>query len=228
VDRPVAVKVCGITNLGDAELAAELGAWAVGLIFYPNSPRRCSLEQAASISAALRRRVAVCGVFVNAPLAQVAAYVEDLPLDLVQLHGDEGPSYCAEVARRTGAKVIKAIQVGASGDLLQAERYHTDFHLLDSRPRPGSSLRGGTGQPFEWSLLAARRTTVPLILSGGLHPGNVAAAIAAAAPYNLFALDTASGTERSPGRKDPQLLRAFFAAVARANEELAATTTRGR
>jgi phosphoribosylanthranilate isomerase len=221
VERPVAVKVCGITNLADANLAAALGAWAVGLIFYPRSPRRCSFAEALAISTALRRRTLVCGVFVNAPLAQVVSYVEDLHLDLVQLHGDEGPAYCAEVARRAGVKVIKAVQVGSSGDLLQAERFHTDFHLLDSRPRTGAALRGGSGQPFEWSLLAARRSSVPLILSGGLTPANVQDAIAAAAPYNLYAVDTASGTELSPGKKDPAALEAFFAAVARANRSLA-------
>jgi len=217
VDRAVAVKVCGITNLADAELAADLGAWALGLIFYPRSPRACPFAEAVAISAALRRRLRLCGVFVNAPLERVVQHAEDLHLELVQLHGDEGPAYCAEVARRAGVQVIKAFQVGASGDLVQAERYRVDYHLLDSRPRRAPSLRGGSGETFDWSLLAARRSDVPLILSGGLTPENVGAAIAAARPYGLFAVDTATGTERSPGRKDRGRLQAFFEAVAKAN-----------
>ena len=104
------VKVCGLTNLPDAELAVELGAWALGMIFSAGSPRRCSLEEARQIAAKLRRRAELCGVFVNAPLQQVAATSEELGLSMLQLHGDEGPSYCAEAARRSGARVIKATQ----------------------------------------------------------------------------------------------------------------------
>ena len=206
------VKVCGLTNLRDAELAVELGAWALGMIFFAGSPRGCSLDEASRIAAKLRRRVELCGVFVNAPLQQVAATSEELGLSMLQLHGDEGPSYCAEVARRSGARVIKAAQVSGAGDIRDLERFHVDFHLLDSRARsPRSrSLRGGTGESFEWDLLAGRRSKIPLILSGGLSQENVADAIAAAHPY---ALDTASGTEAAPGRKDPARLSGFFAAA---------------
>lgn len=207
------VKICGITDLDDAVLAAELGVWAVGMIFYRDSPRRCSLEQARRIATALRRRVALCGVFVNAPLQEVLHTSEQLDLNLLQLHGEEGPSYCAEVKRATGARVIKAGQVSGPGDVRDLERFHVDFHLLDARSRVPArrELRGGTGETFDWSLLAARRSKVPLILSGGLHSGNVAEAITATHPY---ALDSASGTESAPGRKDPAKLRAFINAVA--------------
>lgn len=206
------VKVCGITRVEDAELAAELGAWALGMIFYEASPRSCSLEQAQAITARLRRRVELCGVFVNAPLERVLQMSEQLALDLVQLHGDEGPSYCAEVARRTGARVIKAAQVSGPGEVRDIERFHVDFHLLDARARSPqrSALRGGTGESFDWTLLERRRSRVPLILSGGLDSGNVAEAITLAHPY---AVDTASGTETAPGRKDPQKLRSFFSAT---------------
>jgi phosphoribosylanthranilate isomerase len=125
----------------------------------------------------------------------------------VQLHGDEGPSFCAEVARRTGAKVIKAARISAGSDVQAMEAFHTDFHLLDTH-RAGSF--GGTGETFDWQLVRLRRTTVPLILSGGLAPENVAAAITATQP---FAVDVASGTEASHGVKDPEKLRAFAAAV---------------
>jgi phosphoribosylanthranilate isomerase len=206
------VKVCGITNLEDAELAVSLGAWALGMIFYEGSPRRASLEQAQQVAAALRRKTQLCGVFVNAPLDEIVETSEAVGLSLLQLHGEEGPSFCAEAARRTGARVIKAAQVAGPGDVRDLERFHVDFHLLDARASgpERSGLRGGTGETFDWSLLAARRSSVPLIVSGGLHQQNVAEAIAVVHPW---AVDTASGTEAAPGHKDPERLRAFFDAV---------------
>lgn len=209
---PPKVKICGLTNLADAELAASLGAWALGMVFYRYSPRRCPAAQAQLIAATLRRRTELCGVFVNATLERVVKTAEDLQLSLVQLHGDEGPSFCAEVARRTGAKVIKAIQVANAGELRDSERFHTDYHLLDARPKDPArrALRGGTGETLDWSLLATRHTKVPLILSGGLTADNVAEAIATTHP---FAVDVASGVEQAPGLKDPELLRAFFDAA---------------
>ena len=206
------VKICGITNLDDAEMAVELGAWTLGMIFYEGSPRRCSLAEAQRIVARLRRRVELCGVFVNAPLEQVVQTSEELGLSMLQFHGDEGPSYCAEATRRNGARVIKAAQVSGPGDVRDLERFHVDFHLLDARPTAAErrGLRGGTGETFDWTLLRARRSKVPLIVSGGLKASNVAEAIAVAHPY---AVDTASGTEVAPGRKDPGELQAFFDAV---------------
>lgn len=212
------VKICGMTRVDDAKLAVSLGAWAIGMVFYEGSPRRCSFEQAQAISRQLRRSVELCGVFVNAPLEEIAALSEELHLSIVQLHGDEGPSFCAEVGRRTGAKVCKAAQVSGAGDLRAIERFHVDYHLLDARAsgsRAGLGLRGGTGETFDWSLLAEgsparRRSKVPLILSGGLTPENVREAISVVHP---FAVDTASGTEASPGVKDERRLAAFFEAV---------------
>jgi len=206
------VKICGITDPADAELAVELGAWAIGLVFFQNSPRRCSIEQAQRITAALHRKVELCGVFVNDPLERVVQLSEDLGLTMVQLHGDEGPSFCGEVPRRTGARVIKAAQVSGLGDIRDLERYHVDFHLLDARARARGreDLRGGTGETFDWTLLADRRASTPLILSGGLNAGNVTEAIERVRPY---AVDSASGTERAPGHKDATKLRAFFDAV---------------
>jgi phosphoribosylanthranilate isomerase len=214
------VKICGITRLQDAELAVQLGAWALGMIFYEGSPRACSHEQALRIATALRRQVELCGVFVNAPLERVLARADELGLTLLQFHGDEGPAFCAEAARRSGARVIKAVQVATAGDVRDVERFHVDYHLLDARSRSPerSGLRGGTGESFDWTLLAARHSQVPLILSGGLSAENVGEALAQAAKLRAsaqpFALDTASGTEAAPGRKDPQRLRAFFDAVA--------------
>jgi phosphoribosylanthranilate isomerase len=206
------VKICGLTSLRDAELAVELGAWALGMIFYEGSPRRCAPAEAELIVASLRRRAELCGVFVNEPLDRVVADCDSLGLTMLQFHGDEGPAFCAEAARRTGARVIKAAQVAGPGDVRDIERFHVDFHLLDARAKAQDrkGLRGGTGETFDWALLAERRSKVPLILSGGLRAENVAEAIARVAPY---AVDTASGTESAPGHKDPEKLRAFFAAV---------------
>jgi phosphoribosylanthranilate isomerase len=198
------VKICGITNREDAEEAIRLGAWAIGLNHHPDSPRFCDPGVAAEIGAALKRRCEVAGVFVNSTLDEVAQAAEQEELTMLQLHGDEGPAFCAEAARRTGCKVIKALRVRSGADVRAAEAYRTDFHLLDAH-RPDSS--GGTGESFDWDLAADRRSDIPLILAGGLTPENVGEAIAIARPY---AVDVASGVESSPGRKDPELLAAFF------------------
>jgi phosphoribosylanthranilate isomerase len=203
----VKVKICGITNFADGEEAARLGAWAIGLIHHADSPRRCEPAEAARIGAALRRRCEVVGVFVNPTLEEVDRAVENAGLTIVQLNGAEGPSFCTEVARRTGAKVMKAIHVSSAADVHAAEAYRTDFHLFDTR-RPGRW--GGTGETFDWDLLNQHRSTVPVVLAGGLRPDNVAEAVAAARP---FAVDVASGVEAEPGKKAHGLLADFFVAV---------------
>ena len=201
------IKLCGITSLDDARLAVDAGAWAVGCILWPPSPRACDPTEAARIATALHRRALVCGVFVNPHLDEVTQLVDALGLTMVQLHGDEGPAFCAEVARRTGAKIIKAAAVSTQADVRALETFHTDFHMLDAY-RPGQ--RGGTGETFDWGLVRARRSSGPLILSGGLRPDNVADAIAAVHP---FGVDSASGTEAAPGVKDPEKVAAFVEAV---------------
>jgi phosphoribosylanthranilate isomerase len=201
------VKICGITDPLDAEEAARLGAWAIGLVHYEESPRRCDPAIAAEIGAVLRRRCEVAGVFVNPTLDRVEAAVENAALTMVQLNGEEGPSFCTEVARRTGAKVIKAVHVSSAADVHAAEAFRTDFHLFDAR-RDG--LWGGTGESFDWDLISGRRSSVPAILAGGLRPGNVAEAIALTHP---FAVDVASGVEAEPGRKDRGKMAAFFEAA---------------
>jgi phosphoribosylanthranilate isomerase len=199
------VKFCGMTTLEDAELAVGLGAWAIGLNFWPRSPRRCPRDSAAAIATALRRRVEVVGVFVNATLDEVARTADTVGLTMLQLHGDEGPSYCAEAARRTGCQVIKAARVRSRADIQALEAFHTDYHLLDSYV-PGRP--GGTGRTFSWEIARAHRGPVPVILSGGLTPDNVGEAISVVRP---FAVDVASGVELEPGRVDPEKLEAFMA-----------------
>ncbi len=197
------VKFCGITRIEDAREAVRLGAWAIGLNHWERSPRRCDPATAVEISAELRRQVAITGVFVNATLDEVVRAAEDETLAMVQLHGDEGPDFCREVARRTGCKVIKAIRVRSTAEIAGAEAYRTDFHLFDAH-RPAQP--GGTGETFDWELLRDRRSKIPAILAGGLTPANVAEAIEITRP---FAVDVSSGIEASPGVKDHALMAAF-------------------
>ena len=201
------VKICGVTNLEDAREAVRLGAWAIGLIHHAESPRHCDPATAAEIGAELRRQCEVAGVFVNPKLEEVESAVADEGLSIVQLNGDEGPSFCTEVARRTGAKVIKAVHVSSAADVRGADAYRTDFHMFDTRHE---TLRGGTGETFDWELLRGRQAEIPQILSGGLRPDNVAEAVETVHP---FAVDVASGVEAEPGRKDHQLLATFFEAA---------------
>ena len=201
------VKICGITRIEDAELAIAHGAWALGFILWPPSKRFADPAVAAGIARAVRRRVETVGVFVDQPLDEIAGHVDVLGLTHVQLHGHEGPAFCTAVAQRTGAKVIKAGRIGHASDLRDLERFHTDFHLLDTA-KAGSY--GGTGTTWDWSLAAQRRSKIPAILSGGLTGENVGEAIAALRPWGV---DVASGVEAEPGIKDPAKLAAFFDAV---------------
>jgi phosphoribosylanthranilate isomerase len=203
----VRVKFCGITNMDDAAEAVRLGAWAIGLIHFEGSPRCVEEGVAAQIGAAFRRKCEVVGVFVNPELEEVDRAAENAGLTMVQLNGEEGPQLCAEVARRTGLKVVKAIHVASAADVHNAEAHRTDFHLFDRRRK---GLWGGSGESFDWELLRGHRSEVPAILAGGLRPGNVAAAIAVAHPY---AVDVASGVEAEPGRKDHAAMAAFFEAA---------------
>jgi phosphoribosylanthranilate isomerase len=202
------IKFCGLTRPDDADAAVAAGAWALGMILWSGSRRHCKVAVAAQIAAEHRRRVELVGVFVNPTLEQVARAADEIGLTMVQLHGDEGPAFCSEVARRTGCRVIKAARVRSGADIQGLGPFHTDFHLLDSYVE---NRRGGTGETFAWKLVRSHRRDVPVILSGGLNAGNVAEAISVVHPY---AVDVASGVELSPGRKDHDKLLAFAAAVA--------------
>lgn len=202
------VKVCGITNLEDAERAVELGAWAIGMIHHKGSPRAVKASVAAEIGAALRRQAEIVGVFVNPTLDRVVAAVENEGLSMVQLSGNEGANFCLEVARRTGVKVIKAIHVSSAADIRGAEAFRgTDYHLFDTG---GRDSWGGTGETFDWDLLAGHHSGMPFILAGGLDPDNVTEAIRVTRPD---AVDVASGIERAPGLKDHGRMASFFQAA---------------
>ena len=202
------MKICGVTRPEDALLAAELGAWAVGTIFFEGSPRACDPTVGEEIGVALKRKAELVGVFVNAPLDDVVGLADLCRLTMLQLHGDEGPAYCREAARRTGCKVMKAQRMRDAASVRQLESYReADFHMLDTH---AEDLRGGTGRSFDWELARHHRSRVPIVLSGGIDPANVAEAIAAVHP---FAVDSATGTEAEPGLKDPAKVEALIAAV---------------
>jgi phosphoribosylanthranilate isomerase len=210
------VKVCGVTNLEDARLAVDAGAWAIGMIFHPESPRACDPAVAEAIGAELKRRAEHVGVFVNAPLDEVAELADRCSLTMLQLHGDEGPAYCREAARRTGCKIMKAQQIKDAAAVRGLEAFReADLHLLDTH---ADHIRGGTGETFDWELVRHHRSKVPVVLSGGITPDNAAEAVTQVRP---FALDSASGTEASPGRKDAQRIEALFDAVRQADATLA-------
>jgi phosphoribosylanthranilate isomerase len=201
----VRIKICGITNLADALLAAELGADALGFIFYPKSSRKVEPEAARAIIAQLPPFVAAVGVFVDEEAAMVRDLAARVGLDWVQLHGQESPEYC----RGLGCKVIKGFRIRDEASLrLLADYQGVAQALLLDTYKPGQA--GGTGESFDWRLAREARKYGRIILAGGLRPENVAQAIATAQPD---AVDAASGTEASPGKKDPVKLRAFFKAV---------------
>jgi phosphoribosylanthranilate isomerase len=162
---------------------------------------------AEEIGTALKRRCEVVGVFVNSTLEEVVDAADRESLTMLQFHGEEGPSFCTEAARRTGAKVMRAFRVRSTADVRAAEAFRTDFHLFDAY-RHG--LHGGSGRSFDWELVAGRRSKVPMVLAGGLTPENVAEAIAVARP---FAVDVVSGVEAEPGRKDHAKVEALIEAV---------------
>ncbi len=199
------VKICGLTRPDDAELAVGLGAWALGFILWPSSPRAADPALVAGMAARHRRSALCVGVFVDPTLDEVAHAVDGLGLGAVQLHGSVGAAFCEAVHHRTTVPVIRAFAVTSNADVQQADAFReVAYHLYDTR------TVGGTGETWDWSLARERRSRVPLILSGGLTPETVADGIAATSP---FAVDVASGTEASPGVKDPAKLEAFFAAA---------------
>lgn len=202
------VKICGIRRLEDARFAAASGADAVGFVFWYMSPRRVDPEQAAAITAELPDQVLRVGVFVDAPRDEIERVSQLVGLDLLQLHGEEPPEALEGLSR----PALKAVRVGPRFTAEEALRYSKTAQgiVVDTR-LPGQTLMpGGTGVPFDWSLVANLAEQVPfLMLAGGLSPTNVAEAVRAVRPD---AVDVSSGVERMPGRKDPERVKAFIEA----------------
>jgi len=210
----VFVKVCGITTPEDGLMAAEAGADAVGFVFYPMSPRRIDIDRAASIARCLPAFVARVGVFVDASRDEIARAADTVGLDLVQLHGEEPPEALDGLPRRA----LKAVRVGRGWSEEEALRFEGRAAglVVDTRLVGETVMPGGTGVPFDWSLVVGLRDQVRfLMLAGGLQADNVASAIAAVRPH---AVDVSSGVERLPGRKDPARVRDFLRAVRAAEE----------
>ncbi len=187
------VKICGITNMDDAWSAVEAGAHALGFVFYEKSPRHIPLKIAANVCAALPPFVSKVGVFVNELEYTIEKIIFECGLDTLQFHGDEPPGFCQKFA----PKAIKAFRLRNREDLRLLEDYDVDAWLLDSY---SEEKRGGTGKPIDWDFaIEAKKKGRPIILSGGLHVGNVVEAIRIVQP---FAVDVSSGVESSPGKKD--------------------------
>lgn len=205
------IKICGITRAEDALAAAHSGADAIGLVFYQRSPRHVSITQAAHLAAVLPPFVSVVGLFVNAEAAFVRKVLANVPLDLLQFHGDETPEYCAQFDR----PYIKAIRVKAGVDLLQcASEFRSAKGLLLDAHVEG--IPGGTGATFDWALIP-KQLPLPVILSGGLDAENVAAAIKQVRPY---AVDVSSGVEASKGIKDAAKIASFINEVKKIDVQL--------
>lgn len=208
----IRIKICGVQDEAAACAAAEAGADAVGFIF-AESRRQVDLGQATRVAAALPPFVTRVGVVVNEPFDRLRVLIEGVRLDAVQLHGDESADYCAAV-RDLGVTVIKAIQVAGPLDTAPLRALPVAAILLDAY-RP--DRRGGIGEPFDWRYAAPLAAVVPVILSGGLTPENVADGIATVRPYGV---DASSGVERD-GRKDPARIRDFVRAARAADARLA-------
>lgn len=198
------IKICGITRVQDVSTVASNGADALGLVFYEKSPRHISVQQAAQLAHAVPPFVTVVGLFVNPTVDYVREVLAKVPLDVLQFHGEEMPEFCAQF----GKPYLKAIRVKAGVDLIQcAARYASAQGLLLDAYIEGT--QGGTGESFDWSLIP-HDLPLPVILSGGLHAGNVAAAIRQVQPY---AVDVSSGVEAAKGIKDAAKIAAFIKEV---------------
>lgn len=195
------IKICGITNKIDALAAAELGVDMLGFVFYKNSKRYVDPRTAEDIINELPPSIRRVGVFVDETRDDVCRIAQDVFLDTLQFHGDETPAYCASFGNKY--KVIKAFRLKDKEDLKKINDYGTDFYLLDTYKRDSI---GGTGATFDWKILKDFEILKPVILSGGLTPGNVGSAIKEIAP---FGVDVSTGVENSPGKKDPALMKKF-------------------
>ena len=214
-DGRLVVKICGITSPADARVAVEAGADALGFVFWFMSPRKVDPVQAAEIARDLPESVLRVGVFVDAPLDEMKAVADAVGLDLLQLHGDEPPEALVSLPR----PALKAVRVGRGFASEQAMRFtgHAAGLVVDTRLPGETQMPGGTGVPFDWSLIKGLADRVPfLMLAGGLGPSNVVEAIRAVRPH---AVDVSSGVEGLPGRKDPAKVRAFIEAARSVEKE---------
>ncbi|WP_312532930.1 phosphoribosylanthranilate isomerase [Acinetobacter variabilis] len=204
-------KICGITRIQDINSVVHAGADAIGLVFYPPSPRNVSIEQAQGLLQHIPAYVQVVGLFVNSTAYEIQDILKTVPLDILQFHGDESPEQCQAIAQQVGRRWYKAIQVKPDLDVAtEIQRYQTagaSAVLLDAwHP----DLKGGTGHSFDWSTFP--QLDIPLILAGGLNPDNIEQAIHTTQAY---AVDVSGGVESAKGIKDQQLIERFMQGVHR-------------
>jgi phosphoribosylanthranilate isomerase len=199
------VKICGITNAGDARVAADAGADAVGFIL-AESPRRVGVEEARRISVALSENIMMVGVFVDEEPAEILRISREVGLDLAQLHGDETPETVTAL-REAGVKVMKALRVKSAATLQALDEYEADLFLLDAY---SAGARGGTGERFDWGVAKSLKGRDNIVVSGGLGPENVREAVEFFEP---FGVDASSSLEDGPGRKNGELVRRFVLAA---------------
>ena len=195
----IPTKICGITNLDDANVSVENGASALGFIFYKKSPRAISIKNAKSISKQLSNIIIRVGVFVNHEKDFIHEAISEVPLDMIQLHGDETPDFCNQF----DVPILKALRIKNEESLSVMDQYDVAVFLLDTF---SIDQYGGTGETFDWSVLN-RKYKTPIILSGGLNSENILDAIDA---VNPSAVDVNSGVESSPGKKDYNKLKSLF------------------
>lgn len=204
-------KICGITRIEDIQAAVASGTDAIGLVFYPPSPRAVSIQQAKALVEQIPAYVQVVGLFVNATADEINQVLEQVPLDVLQLHGDETPEQCQRIAQSTKRRWYKAIQVKPDIDIIQTiveyQAMGASAMLLDAwHPE----LKGGTGHSFDWNVFP--KLDIPLILAGGLNPENVEQAIQTTQAY---AVDVSGGVESAKGIKNQQLMQRFIQGVQR-------------
>lgn len=207
------VKICGLSTPQTLRAAADAGARFAGFVFFPPSPRHVSPDIAASLARELPTGVRSVGLFVNADNALLEAVLGAVPLDMIQLHGEEPPARVAEIKARFKMPVIKAMRVADARDVAAARDYEdvADWLLFDAKVE--GDLPGGTGHVFDWHVLADRTFRKPWMLGGGLHAGNIGAALSVLKPA---AVDVSSGVESARGVKDIKKIQEFIAAVKRA------------
>ena len=198
----VKVKICGFTDLRDALKACELGADYLGFIFFNESPRTVESEHARVIIEDLPSEIPKVGLFFNQEIDYVRKTAKQCHIDILQLHGDEKPDYCANL--RKDFKVIKSFKVKDEASIKDVNKYDVDWYLFD---RYVKNMPGGTGLSFNWDILSGKNFKSPIFLAGGLNPKNVKEAVEKVSPY---AVDVASGVEKSPGKKDYKLLKEFI------------------
>lgn len=203
------IKVCGLTRPDEAKACADLGADAIGLVFYPPSPRNVSIEQAAAIKDVLPPAVLAAGVFVDPALEELLRAVKQVGLDVIQLHGAESPEYVSQLSRQTDRKIIKALFTEKAPGMQLAHTYRVNGFLVECGHGP---LPGGNAMAWDWGAARPFAQQHPLILAGGLGPDTVEDAIAASLPD---AVDASSALEARPGRKDLSKVKQFIQAIKR-------------